>query len=193
MRANEGQCDPPTAMKDREGNILTTEEEIKAEAIKHYKSVFEDKEIDSDYKTHKDERENLCSERIKQAANNKTPPWTIDDVKNAIKNLNNGISKDPNGHPNEIYKKGVGGQGLIKAVTKVMNKLKDNPQEYPAAMEVCNITSIYKNKGDRNLFDSHRGVFRTTTLRNIMDRLIYNDEYTNIDSNLTDYNVGSRK
>ena len=74
-----------------------------------------------------------------------------------------------------------------------MNKLKDNPQEYPAAMEVCNITSIYKNKGDRNLFDSHRGVFRTTTLHNIMDRLIYNDEYTNIDSNLTDCNVGSRK
>ena len=74
-----------------------------------------------------------------------------------------------------------------------MNKLKDNPPEYLAAMEVCNITSIYKNKRDRNLFDSHRGVFRTTTLRNIMDRLIYNDEYTNIDSNLTDCNVGSRK
>ena len=46
--------------------------------------------------------------------------------------------------------------------------------------------SIYKNKGDRNEFDSHRGVFRTTSLRTIMDRLMYIDEYSNIDQNLTD-------
>ena len=73
-----------------------------------------------------------------------------------------------------------------------MNLLKDNPKYYPDSMDICNVTSIYKNKGDRNVFDSHR-VFRTTTLRNILDRLMYNDEYSTIDSNLTDCNVGSRK
>ena len=53
--------------------------------------------------------------------------------------------------------------------------------------------SSYKNKGDINSFDSHRGVFRTSSLRNIMDRLIYNDEYEIVDSNLTACNVGCRK
>ena len=50
------------------------------------------------------------------------------------------------------------------------------------------MTSLYKNKDDKNMFDSQRGVFRTTRLRNILERLIYND-----DSGLTDCIVGCRK
>ena len=50
-----------------------------------------------------------------------------------------------------------------------------------------------KNKGDKKDFNSYRGVFRTTSLRNIMDRLIYIDEYQKVDDSLTDCNVGSRK
>ena len=41
--------------------------------------------------------------------------------------------------------------------------------------------------------ECYRGVFRVTIFRSILDRLIYNDEYSNIDSNLTDSNVGARK
>ena len=104
-----------------------------------------------------------------------------------------GISKDPYGHPNEIYKDGIAGKDLLQAITILMNKIKDNPKEYPASMDICNVTSKYKNKGDRNIFDTDRGVFRTTTLRNILDRLIYQDEYQTVDDNLSDCNVGSRK
>ena len=38
--------DPPTAMKDSEGNLITTENEILKEATNHYKKVFEDKPMD---------------------------------------------------------------------------------------------------------------------------------------------------
>ena len=55
------------------------------------------------------------------------------------------------------------------------------------------ISSIWKQKKSRNEFDSYRGIFRLTVFRSILDRLIYNDEYKNIDSNLTDANVGARK
>ena len=112
---------------------------------------------------------------------------------NAIKDLNTGVSKDPYGQPNELYKAGVAGDGLVNAVTILMNRTKENPYQYPSSMDLCNVTSIYKNKGDRSSFDSHRGVFRTTVLRNILDRLVYNDEYQNVDSNLTDCSVGCRK
>ena len=117
----------------------------------------------------------------------------IEDVKFAVKSLNSGISKDPYGHPNEIFKSGVAGEGLLKAITILMNKLKQNPSDYPEAMELCNVTTIYKNKGDKKDFNSYRGVFRTTSLRNIMDRLIYIDEYQTVDDSLTDCNVGSRR
>ena len=45
----------------------------------------------------------------------------------------------------------------------------------------------------KNKFSSYRGIFRVSVFRAILDRLIYNDEYDNIDSNLTDSNVGARK
>ena len=48
-------------------------------------------------------------------------------------------------------------------------------------------------EGPRNSFNSYRGIFRVSVFRAILDRLIYNDEYENIDSNLTDSNVGARK
>ena len=50
-----------------------------------------------------------------------------------------------------------------------------------------------KNKGDRNNFDNYRGIFRVPIFRAILDRLIYNDEYYEIDDNLSDSNVGARK
>ena len=79
-------------------------------------------------------------------------------MKTAIKDLSTGTSKDPHGQPNEIFKDGIAGAGLIEAVTILMNKLKNNLEEYSKCMDICNVTSIYKNKGDRNMFDSHRGV-----------------------------------
>ena len=39
----------------------------------------------------------------------------------------------------------------------------------------------------------YRGIFRVTILRSILDKLIYNDEYTNIDEHLSDSNVGARR
>ena len=60
-------------------------------------------------------------------------------------------------------------------------------------MKSCNITSIWKRKGPKNDFESYRGIFRITVLRNILDRLMYNDEYPKIDKYLSDCNVGGRK
>ena len=185
--------EPPSAMRNKDGDLLATDKKIKEATLKHFTDVFESKPIDIGLKAHKADRDRLCEERLKAAAHNKTAPWTDDDVKIAIKHLNSGISKDPHGQPNELFKPGIAGEGLIKALTRLMNKIKENPQHYPPAMDLCNVTMIYKNKGDISSFDSHRGVFRTTVLRNILDRLIYDEEYETIDMNLTDCNVGSRK
>ena len=66
-------------------------------------------------------------------------------------------------------------------------------QEYPKAMEKCNISSIHKIKASRNDFNSYRGIFRVPIFRTVIDRLIYNDEYETIDEKLTDSNIGARK
>ena len=64
---------------------------------------------------------------------------------------------------------------------------------YPEALEIANISVIYKNKGPKNEFESYRGIFRVPILRTILDRIIYNDEYDTIEDALTDSNVDARR
>ena len=54
--------EPPTAMKDLNGKLLTTDKEVKAEAVKHYKRVLENKPVDGELTKVKHERELLCEE-----------------------------------------------------------------------------------------------------------------------------------
>ena len=72
-----------------------------------------------------------------------------------------------------------------------MNNI-SNDLEYPEPLEYCNISSIHK-KGRISVFDNYRGVFRVTVLRNMLDRLVYNDICQDIYTNLGDANVVCRK
>ena len=109
-----------------------------------------------------------------------------------LHSLKNGKSKDPYDLPNELMKPDVAGSDLILAITKLMNRMKSE-LIFPTPLNVCNVTNLFKNKGLKKHFNSYRGIFRTPVFRNIMDKLIYNDEYETIDANLTNCNVGSRK
>ena len=182
--------DPPAAMVDREGNLLTTKDAIESRAIEVYTERLTANEIKPHLKSYEEVENKLCDARLKLSKLNKTDPWTLDDLNAAIKDLDNGKSRDAIGHANEIFK--CAGSDLKLALLKLMNHIK-NTQIYPAAMECCNITSLYKHKGSHKDFNNYRGVFRVTVLRSVLDRLIYNDCYLVIDDNLTDGNVGARK
>ena len=63
----------------------------------------------------------------------------------------------------------------------------------PTFMQLSNITTLYKNKGSRFDMDNDRGIFILTVFRKIFDRLIYNDKYEDIDTGMSDSNIGARK
>ena len=115
----------------------------------------------------------------------------MDELEAVLKYLKNNKSRDPNDHANELFKPNVAGSDLKLALLYLMNRIKDTG-EFPEALRTCNITSIFK-KGARNSFNNYRGIFRVTIIRSILNRLVYNDIYPVVDSNLTDSNVGSRK
>ena len=116
----------------------------------------------------------------------------MEDVEIVLKGLKNGTSRDPYSYANELFKPEVAGHDMKLAIVKLVNKIKEQ-QVIPKSMQLCNISTIYKNKGPRNKYGSYRGIFRITVLRNILDRLIYNDMYQTIDDNLSDCNVGNRR
>jgi hypothetical protein len=63
----------------------------------------------------------------------------------------------------------------------------------PMFMTLSNITTIYKNNGSRLDLENDRGIFILTTMKKILDKLIYSDNYDDIDDHMTDSNIGARK
>ena len=60
-------------------------------------------------------------------------------------------------------------------------------------MEVADIATIYKGKGEKCKLDNDRGIFIVTILRTILMKLIYMDEYENLDKSMSDSQIGARK
>ena len=129
---------------------------------------------------------------MEAARNNKTDPWDMDDLDIVLAKLKNNKSTDPHGLANKLLKEETAGEDLKLAILNLMNRIKDE-QIYPKWLELCSLSSIWKLKGPINQLSSYRGILRVSIFRAILDQLIYNDEYSNIDRNLTDSNVGARK
>jgi len=185
-------CEPPAAMVDEYGNVVTDKKGIENIVIKRFEERLTPLTMKEDLVMHKVQREDLCSQRLEKARKNITPDWTPRELECVLKQLKNDKSKDPLDIPNELFKPENAGIDLKLAVLRLMNQIKQQ-QKIPSSLKYCNITSIYKNKGSKKDFENYRGIFRVVTLRNILDKLIYNDEYPTIDANLTDSNVGARQ
>ena len=138
------------------------------------------------------EPEKLCKKRLEKFTLKKTEPLELGDLEIVLWDLKNRSSRDPHGYAIELFKSEVAGKDIKIAILKLMNRITDK-QFIPKSMQICNIPSIYKNKGPQKKLNSYKGIFRVTVLRNILDRLIYNDLYQTIDSHLSDCNVGNRK
>ena len=184
--------DPPTAMLDKEGNLVTSPRQIESLAVEAFKERLENRTINEELKELKSNKDKLCKLRLKLASKNITPDWTIKDLEKVLKFMKNNKSRDPHGYINELCKDKSAGADLKNAVLKLMNRIKTE-QKYPEALQIANISAIYKNKGAKNEFESYRGIFRVPILRTILDRLIYNDAYDDIEEALSDSNVGARK
>ena len=137
-------------MKDESGKVLTETQEILDATINHYQEVLRNRKIKDSLEDHKKEREDLAKTRMRQSKENKTPDWDINDLDQALKDLKKNKSSDSLGHINELYKPDVIGSDLMLALLKLINKIKEQ-QIFSHALEACNITSIFKNKGKRQI------------------------------------------
>ena len=178
-------------MFDKHGNLLTSEKSIESRALEAYTERLENNKMKPHLKDLEKDTNELCELRLNLCKNNKTDPWTMNELKDALKQLAKDKARDPEGLANELFSESVAGEDLLLAVLKLMNAIKTK-QQYPKSLEKCNITSIHKKKS-RKGFNNYRGVFRVQILRSILDRLTYNDLYYTIDDKLTDGNVGARK
>ena len=109
-----------------------------------------------------------------------------------LKSLKTGKSGDHFGLIYEIFKPETINDDLLKSLEILCNSIKQQ-LKIPKFITVTDITSFYKNKGDRNDLENDRGIFGVGKVRSIIEKLVYSDIYDVVDSNMSDSNVGARK
>ena len=62
-----------------------------------------------------------------------------------LKYLKKNKSRDPLGYANEIFHPDVAGEDLKESILLLVNRIKGE-QVYPSALELCDISSIYKKQ-----------------------------------------------
>ena len=94
--------EPPTAMLDARGNLVTTNKALDKLSLEMYKERLKPNPIGNNLKVHQVQREDLFEKQISEAQKNVTPEWTMEDLELVLKQLKNGKSRDPLGYANEL-------------------------------------------------------------------------------------------
>ena len=137
-------------------------------------------------------KKELWDSRLKMLKSIKSQPWEMKNLDEVLKSLKTNKTADPNQMINEIFKEGCIGDDLKVALLELFNGAKFN-QIVPDFVTLANITTIFKNKGSLLDMKNERGICILTVLKKQLDKLTYFDNYEEIDKNMSDSNVGSRK
>ena len=182
----------PVAKKNNLGQIITNPEMMKDLYLETFVQRLRHRPIKTDFEELKKLKETLFELRLSLVKKRKSKPWSMKDLDVVLKSLKKNKSRDPHGLINELFKPGIIGSDLKDSLLVLLNGIKSKCH-LPEFIQWANITAIYKGKGEKIDLENERGIFGVTLLRSILMKLIYNDKYEIIDSNMSDSNVGARK
>ena len=100
----------------------------------------------------------LFNIRVEVTSRIKSPDWTEQQLLDVLRKLQNNKSGDHFGLIYELFKPGAIGKDLFKSLLVLSNAIKSQ-QKIPEFLQYTDITSIFKNKGDRRSLDNDRGIF----------------------------------
>ena len=182
------QC--PTAKKDEFGNLVTSKEELEKLYVQTYISRLSPNPVMEDYKEQSNLKSYLLDIETRLARSEVTRDWTLDELEKALRSMKNNKARDIYGHTYELFK--FGGYDLKLSLLSLFNRVK-RTQTYPTIFHPSTITSIWKKKGDQSNLENDRGIFNVSKIRSILDKLVYNDIYTEVDQKMSCSNIGARK
>ena len=163
----------PTAKKDHKGRIVSAPNELKRLYAKEFKERLRTRKMRPDLKHLEKRKKRIFLMKLKLAGSTTSAPWNMFDLDRALRDLKNNRSRDPDGFLNEIFKKDIIGTNLKHSFLIMFNKIKQN-QLIPHFMNHTNITTVPKS-GSKLLLVNQRGIFRVSTVRSVLMRLVYNE------------------
>ena len=94
--------DPPAAMLDANGTLLTLNGAIKVRALEVYTQRLKGNKIGTHLEDHEKDVNKLCAARLKLCKLKKVRPWTMEELNLVIKDLDIGKSRGAFGYANEL-------------------------------------------------------------------------------------------
>ena len=164
----------PMAKRNSEGTLITSPHLLKQLYLQTYTHRLRNREMKKELTETYLLKMELWTSRLTELMQNKSEDWNIEQLRKALRSLKSNKTIDPNNMINEIFKKGCIGKDLEKALLILFNQVKAN-LHLPNFLIKQNITSIFKNKGSRLDLKNDRGIFILTSLRKILDKLLYFD------------------
>ena len=184
--------DSQMAKQDETGKLVTAPSMLKKLYLNTYQNRLKNRDMKEELLDLHSYKMNLWKSTLESLQKKTTDDWTMADLDKVLKSLKNNRTRDPMGLINEIFKPGTIGRNMKLALLGLLNQIKTE-QKLPELLQIANITTIYKNKGSRQCLDNDRGIFVVSSVRMILDSLIYNDKYATIDDYMTNSNIGARK
>jgi hypothetical protein len=181
----------PSAKFNEKGRLVNDKSELKKLYQTTYIQRLRHREILPEYQTIFHLKSFLFDLRMMVTSKIKSPDWSMDQLVKVLKSLKNNKSADHSGMVYELFKPGLIGEDLLKSLLILCNQVKIQ-QKIPQFLKYTDITSFYKQKGDRRDLENDRGVFGVMKIRSIIDKLAYNDYYEEVNQNMSDSNAGAR-
>ena len=183
--------DPPMAKKDKNGTLITDKKLLEKLYLDTYVDRLKPNKMVSELEKLETLKEYLFKLRYNICKAKQSQEWSNEDLENALKCMKNNKARDAQGHLYELFR--FGGKDLKDSMVRMFNIIKKKKKEYPDIFKPSNITSLYKKKGEKADLNNDRGIFNIVKIRSILDRLVYNDKYSIIDSHMSPSNIGGRK
>jgi len=182
----------PSAKFDPSGRLVTDPEELKRVMSNHFTQRLRNRPIITGMEELKNLKEELCEMRLEYVRGLPFETWTMEDLDKTLASLKKNKSKDPYGIISELLRPEMIGRDLKEALLLMLNQIKIQ-MKIPSPLTKVNIIPIYKGKGDRRLLENQRGIFIANKFKEVLLKIIYNEEYDVIDNNMSDSNIGARR
>ena len=184
--------DVPITKKNEKCELVTNSVQLKKLYESTYKKRLEHRMMKPELVNMYKLKMNLFDIRLEVSKSIKSQDWTEENLLNVLKTLKKNKSADSDGLIYELFRPEVIGSDLFSSLLMLCNKVKSE-LVIPKFVTFTDITSIYKNKGDKNDLENDRGIFGVSKVRSIIEKLIYEEKYHTIDDSMSDSNVGGRK
>ena len=168
----------PVAKKNLSGELVTKPTKLKELYENTYKNRLSHRAMKPELLEMYKLKMNLFKMRLEVSKNVKTEKWTSENLLNVLKGLKKNKSADPNGLIYELFRPEIIGTDLFASLLMLCNNVKDQLL-IPQFMTLTDITSIFKQKGEKSDLENYRGLFGTSKVRSIIEKLVIQDTNEN--------------